>query len=148
MGMSVGGAGKGAHGEINVTPLIDIVLVLLIIFMVLTPIMLKELPANVPKKSDDNTPNTGPPPIVVALSAADQLTINEDPVAPEALRERVAEKLKHDRHKMVFFKVDDDATYGRAVRYMDICKGAGALKIGIVTKDDKAGPEDAKAPAP
>ena len=61
--------------------------------------------------------------------------MNGEGVAPEALAERVAERLRHDRQKVVFFKIDDDANYGRAVRIMDICKGAGARTLGIVTKD-------------
>jgi biopolymer transport protein ExbD len=65
------------------------------------------------------------------------VSLNGDPVAPEALGAAVAERLSHDRQKVVFFKIDDDANYGRAVKVMDICRGAGAATLGIVTKDDK-----------
>ncbi len=58
-------------------------------------------------------------------------------MAPEALGSKVGERLAHDRQKVVFFKIADDANYGRAVRIMDICKGAGAKTLGIVTKDDR-----------
>lgn len=127
---------KGPQGEINVTPLIDIVLVLLIIFMVMTPVMLKELVAKVPQKQTENVPQPpGENPIVVELDRHDALTLNGETVAPEALAERVAERLLHDRQKVVFFKIDDDASYGRAVRIMDVCKGAGAKTLGIVTRD-------------
>jgi biopolymer transport protein ExbD len=136
MAFSVGGSGRGPQGEINVTPLIDIVLVLLIIFMVMTPAMLKELPAKVPQKSVETVPQPpGETPIVVELSAQDTVTLSGEPVAPEALEAKVAERLAHDRQKVVFFKIDDDASYGRAVRVMDVCKGAGAQTLGIVTKD-------------
>jgi biopolymer transport protein TolR len=136
MSFSVRSGGKGPSSEINVTPLIDIVLVLLIIFMVLTPVMLKEIAAAVPRKAVDTavTP-PGPPPIVVRLDAGDHLSISGEPVAPEALGARVAERLLHDRQKMVFFDIDDGANYGQAVRLMDISKGAGAKILGIVTKD-------------
>ena len=147
MAMSLGGSGSGGGGgggrrgpqaEINITPLIDIVLVLLIIFMVMTPVMLKELVAKVPQKSTELTPQpTGDNPIVVELDARDQLSLNGDPLAPEALAEQVAERLRHDRQKVVFFKIDDDANYGRAVKIMDVCKGAGAATLGIITKDDR-----------
>jgi biopolymer transport protein ExbD len=136
MAFSVGGNGRGPQGEINVTPLIDIVLVLLIIFMVMTPAMLKELPAKVPQKSVETVPQPpGETPIVVELSAQDTVTLSGEPVAPEALEAKVVERLAHDRQKVVFFKIDDDASYGRAVRVMDVCKGAGAQTLGIVTKD-------------
>jgi biopolymer transport protein ExbD len=137
MAFAVGG-GKGPQADINVTPLIDVVLVLLIIFMVMTPVMLKELVAKVPQKQTENVPlPPGESTIVVDLDAHDQLSLNGEPVAPEALGARVAERLAHDRQKVVFFKISDDANYGRAVRIMDVCKGAGAKTLGIVTKDDR-----------
>jgi biopolymer transport protein ExbD len=138
MAFSVGGGKGRPSGEINVTPLIDIVLVLLIIFMVMTPVMLKEIVAKVPQKSTELVPQPpGENPIVVELDARDALTLNGEGVAPEALGERVAERLRHDRQKVVFSKIDDDATHGRGVRIMDVCKGAGAATLGIITKDDK-----------
>jgi biopolymer transport protein TolR len=138
MAFAVGGGKRGPQGEINVTPLIDIVLVLLIIFMVMTPVMLKEIVAKVPQKQTENLPQPpGENPIVVELDAHDGLALNGEAVAPEALAARVGERLLHDRQKVVFFKVDDDANYGRAVRIMDICKGAGARTLAIVTKDDR-----------
>jgi len=113
------------------------VLVLLIIFMTMTPVMLKELVAKVPQKSTELVPQPpGENPIVVELDAHDQLSLNGEPLAPEALPGAVGERLRHDRQKVVFFKIDDDANYGRAVRIMDLCKGAGAATLGIITKDD------------
>ena len=138
MAFSVGTGRRGPQGEINVTPLIDIVLVLLIIFMVMTPVMLKELPAKVPQKQAENVPQPpGEDPIIVELGAGDQLSVSGEPVAPEALGAKVADRLAHvvSGPKVVFFKIDDDANYGRAVRLMDICKGAGARTLGIVTRD-------------
>ncbi len=138
MAFSVGGAKGRPSGEINVTPLIDIVLVLLIIFMTMTPVMLKEIVAKVPQKSTELVPQPpGDNPIIVELDATDRLMLNGEALAPEALGAEVAERLRHDRQKVVFFKIDDDANYGRAVRVMDICKGAGAATLGIITKDDR-----------
>ncbi len=137
MAFSVGGAKGRPSGEINVTPLIDIVLVLLIIFMVMTPVMLKELVAKVPQKSTELVPQPpGENPIIVGLDARDQLTLNGEALTAEALGAEVAERLRHDRQKVVFFKIDDDANYGRAVKVMDICMGAGAATLGIITQDD------------
>lgn len=135
--MSFGnGAGKGPSSEINVTPLIDIVLVLLIIFMVMTPVMLKEIAAAVPRKATEQTPAPpGNPPIVVQLSASGALSVSGEPIAAEALGARVADRLSHDRKKVVFFDIDDAASYGQAVKLMDICKGVGAKTLGIVTRD-------------
>ncbi len=138
MAFSVGGGRGGPRGEINVTPLIDIVLVLLIIFMVMTPVALKEIVAKVPQKQVENVPQPpGDNPIVVELDAAGAVALNGEPIAPEALGARVGERLGHDRQKVVFFKISDDADYGRAVQTMDVCKGAGAKTLGIVTKDER-----------
>ena len=87
MAMDVGSK-KGPRGDINVTPLIDVVLVLLIIFMVLTPSMLKHLTATVPKKAEDDTPQPPGETIMVEYTAKRELSINGEPVAPEALAER------------------------------------------------------------
>jgi biopolymer transport protein TolR len=136
MGMDVGNGKRGAKGDINVTPLIDVVLVLLIIFMVLVPSMLKELSANIPKKDTSSAPpDPNVVPIVVEYTAHRELSVNQEPVAPEALAERIADRIKYKSQKVVFFKVDDEAPYGEVVRFMDIVKGAGATTLGIVTKD-------------
>jgi biopolymer transport protein ExbD len=131
-----GGRNRGPQGDINVTPLIDIVLVLLIIFMVMTPAMLKEIVAKVPQKQEENLPQPpGEAPIIVELDGANGLHIGGEPIAPEALAAKVAERLRYDRQKVVFFKIDDQASYGRAVRVMDVCKGAGAQTLAIVTRE-------------
>jgi biopolymer transport protein ExbD len=134
--MSFATGGKGPSSEINVTPLIDIVLVLLIIFMVLTPVMLKEITAVVPRKSTDELPSpAGGAPIVLRMDARGHVSVGSEPVALDALAGVVAGRLAHDRQKIVFFDVDDHANYGATVRVMDICKGAGAKTLGIVTRD-------------
>jgi biopolymer transport protein ExbD len=136
MAIATNGDRRGARGEINVTPLIDIVLVLLIIFMVLVPSMLKELTASIPKKEESNVPSDpSVAPIVVEYSANRQLSLNQEVVAPELLAEKVGERLKYRAQKTVFFKIDDDAPYGEVVHFMDIVKGAGATTLGVVTKD-------------
>lgn len=141
MGMSVqGGNGAGgegrfsSRGEINVTPLIDIVLVLLIVFMVMTPVMLKELIAKIPQEQSENTPQPpGENPIVVSLSAGGNIALGSEAIELDKLAAAVRERLSHDRQKVVFFRIDDHASYGRAVKLMDLCKGAGAATLGIVT---------------
>ena len=136
MGMDVSGGKQGAKGDINVTPLIDVVLVLLIIFMVLVPSMLKELTTNIPKKDTSSAPpDPNVVPIVVEYTGHRELSVNQEPVAPEGLADKITDRLKYKNQKVVFFKIDDDANYGRAVRIMDVCKGAGAKTLGIVTKD-------------
>jgi biopolymer transport protein ExbD len=134
--MSFAVGGKGPSSEINVTPLIDIVLVLLIIFMVLTPVMLKEIAAVVPRKATDELPApAGGAPIVLRMDAEGHVSVAGESVALPALPAVVGDRLAHDRQKVVFFDFDDRANYGNAVKVMDICKGAGARTLGIVTRD-------------
>ena len=125
---------KGPRSEINVTPLVDVVLVLLIIFMVLTPSMLKHLDATVPKKADETTaPPPSETPIVVEYTAKRELTVNGEAVRPEGLVAALAERLRADSQKVVFFRAEDQAPYGEVVRLMDLARGAGARTLAVVT---------------
>jgi biopolymer transport protein ExbD len=133
MAMDVGRS-RGLKGDINVTPLIDVVLVLLIIFMVLTPSLLKHLTAAVPKKSEDLAPQVADSAIVVEYSRERELKLNAEPVAVEALSEKLAERLRAARQKAVFFRADDEAPYGDVIRLMDIARGAGAQTLAVVTR--------------
>jgi biopolymer transport protein TolR len=135
MAMDVGNK-KGPRNDINVTPLIDVVLVLLIIFMVLTPSMLKHLTATVPRKADDSTPPPpGDAPVMIEYSGKRELTLNGEAIAPEALHDRLAARMRAESRKVVFFKADDDAPYGEVVHLMDVARGAGAETLAVVTKD-------------
>jgi biopolymer transport protein ExbD len=141
MGMGVGGAKGGVKSEINVTPLVDVVLVLLIIFMVMTPLMLKELGINVPKKENvEVTKEMTSDQLVVSVSpSADGkssvVQINNETVDERILPDKMHDLLSQRRDKIVFFNVNDDANYGDAVRVMDIVRGAGAKVLGIMTKN-------------
>jgi len=128
------GSSKGPKGDINVTPLIDVVLVLLIIFMVLTPSMMRHLTAIVPKKSEDSTPNLSESTIVVEYSANRELTVNSEPVATVALADKISERLQATRQKVVFFKAEDGAPYGEVIHLMDITRGAGAQTLAVITR--------------
>jgi biopolymer transport protein ExbD len=135
MTLSVGGKSGAIRGDINVTPLVDVVLVLLIIFMVLTPSTLKHLTASVPKKSDEPPPPAATDTaIVVEYGPNRELSINGEPFAVEALGDKLAERLRGSRQKVVFFKADDDVPYGEVVRLMDVARGVGAQTLAVVTQ--------------
>jgi biopolymer transport protein ExbD len=141
MGMNVGGAKGGPRAEINVTPLVDVVLVLLIIFMVMTPLMLKELGVNVPKKENvEVTQEVTSDQLVIGVrpnpsGAGVTVLLNNETVAEGALADKMHTLLAQRRDKVVFFNVDDDALYGDAVHVMDIVRGAGAKTLGIMTRN-------------
>ena len=133
--MEIGGAKKGIRGEINVTPLIDVVLVLLIIFMVMTPIMLKEMEVTVPQKADVSiaTP-VADEQLILRIDADGSLSINHRPVTVQALAGEVSKIFAGRREKVLFFDVDDRANYGVVVTIMDTCRGAGVKVLGIMTR--------------
>ncbi len=138
MAMDLGaGAGSRPKGDINITPLVDVVLVLLIIFMVITPLMTKSLPILVPEKAEIEEPTDQmKKQIVVHVTKDNTILVNNQPVSIDDLQERVQLGLKIQAEKVVFFEADDDAAYGNCVLVMDIIKGAGTKTIGIMTDDE------------
>jgi len=138
MGMSVGG--KGAQADINVTPLVDIVLVLLIIFMVITPMLTKHMPILVPQKAETELPNDDKvsEQLVIELFADGHVELNKTAILPEDLEGTLASKLAGKDDAVVFFDAEDDAPYGMAVLLMDLAKTAGATTIGVMTPDEAA----------
>jgi biopolymer transport protein ExbD len=129
------GNSKGVRSEINITPLVDVVLVLLIIFMVMTPTLLKEMDVNVPEKADVQVavPTTTDQ-IVVTVSSEGKISINREPITEAALTGRIHDLMASRSDKLVFFDVEDEANYGEVMHVMDVCRGAGVKTLGIMTK--------------
>jgi biopolymer transport protein ExbD len=132
MSMGVGGASE-YKSDINITPLVDVVLVLLIIFMVITPLLQMGYDVKVPPKV--NQPPDTPPPadlIIVSLTPANKIFLNKEEVSPQVLSLRLTEILRNRANKTIFFSGDDAANYGEVISVMDRCRNAGAKNIGIV----------------
>jgi biopolymer transport protein ExbD/biopolymer transport protein TolR len=124
------------NSDINVTPLIDIVLVMLIIFMVVTPLLEKSLDVRVPDTEKVDTVTEVPPDqLVVRLSEENKLRINFEEVSPEEyvdkLRARLDKRKPDDR--VVFFISDEKANYGKLVAAFDGARQAGAKVLGMMT---------------
>ena len=135
MAMDVGGGGLKA--DINITPLVDVVLVLLIIFMVITPLMTKSLPLLVPKKAELEEPTEEMKrQVVVHLFEDNHIEVNHRPVELSELKREVEAGLRLQKIKLVFFEADDNAMYGQAVLVMDIIKSTGINAVGIMTGED------------
>jgi biopolymer transport protein TolR len=132
--MAMGASSAGAYkSDINITPLVDVVLVLLIIFMVITPLLQMGYDVKVPPKVDQ-PPNTPPPTdlVIVSLTPANKMYLNKEEVNVQTLGLRLTEILKNRSNKTVFFSGDDAANYGEVIKVMDLCRAAGAKNIGIV----------------
>lgn len=134
--MAFGGGGKGVKSGINITPLVDVVLVLLIIFMVMTPTLLKEVDVKVPDKAEVETNATpsSTEELVVTVTGNGRFQLNHEAIDDSRLGDRIREAMAVRTEKRVFFEIDDEALYGDAMRAMDICRGAGAKTLGLMTK--------------
>ena len=135
MGMQLGGSKGGVRSEINVTPFVDVVLVLLIIFMVLTPLLLREISVTIPRKADaEVTADVAAQQLVLHLTDQGQILLAGQPVQLTSLAQKVRSQLAQRRDKLMFVRVDDKVRYGLAVEAMDICRGAGVKTLGMTTK--------------
>ena len=134
--MAFGGGGKGVKSGINITPLVDVVLVLLIIFMVMTPTLLKEVDVKVPDKAEVETNATpsSTEEIVVSVNGNGRFQLNHEAIDDSRLGDRIRDAMAVRTEKRVFFEIDDEALYGDAMHAMDICRGAGAKTLGLMTK--------------
>ena len=138
------------NSDINVTPLVDVVLVMLIIFMVVTPLLEKDIDVRVPATEQVEAVAEVPPDqLVVQISAEGDFAINTDKVTPEEYVERLRTILekRNPSGKTVFVVADDKANYARLVTALDGARMAGAETLGMMTELPDVQP-DAPAPAP
>lgn len=134
MSMNVGGK-KGAMANINITPYIDILLVLLIIFMVITPIRQMDLDVKVPQTSDDSGGPPDPSVIVVSIGEAAQIAINQEPATISDLGTKLQDIYSKRANKNMFVSASPKLPYGDVVKVIDIAKGAGVQDIGLLTEE-------------
>ena len=122
------------RSEINVTPLVDVVLVLLIIFMVVTPLLQMGYDVNVPPKATaEASAVISKEQLVVTQVSAERIFLNREQIDAKQLPIRLTEILRHRRDKTVFYSADDDLNYGLVMETMDVIRNAGAERLGIIT---------------
>jgi biopolymer transport protein TolR len=137
MGMSVGGSKRGITTEMNVVPLIDILLVLLVIFMLIPNS--RGIKADIPQQSTDS-PREKPDGIVVVQVLADgSLKINQQPVAWDALRDKLQDVFKYRADRVAFVRGDREVEFQAVASVIDDMHAAGISSVGLLTAELDAG---------
>jgi biopolymer transport protein ExbD len=145
MGMAIGGKG-GQTCEINVTPMIDVLLVLLIIFMVITPVVPKGLDALVPQPPPPNQPKNTQPDRTIVVQVIDRgpgqepgVKINQDDVTWDTLQGKLTDIFKTRAEKVMFVKGDDNIPFADVANVIDIAHASGVDKVGLITAKIESG---------
>jgi biopolymer transport protein ExbD/biopolymer transport protein TolR len=142
MSVSLGGNGGGRNKKesstptINITPLVDVVLVVLIIFMIVTPMVTKTFWLNLPPKDDNKEPPlpTDNKPLVMTVDKAGVIRMNTTVIAKNEVRERVPRMLAAKAQKVLYFDAANDASYAAAIEAMDLSRSGGVKSIAILTE--------------
>ncbi len=134
MSMDVGGAKGGLKADINVTPLVDVMLVLLIIMMLVAPMLQKGVDVKLPQATNSADKPETQDQTVVAIAADKRMFLNAVPVREDDLRQRVTEVLEGKKEKVVLIKADVDAPYSTVMAAMDRLREAQIENVGLVTE--------------
>lgn len=132
------GNNEELQADINITPLVDVVLVLLVIFMVVTPLLKQEVPIELPI-ADNSRSARDLSQLTLTLAADGGVFLNGQPVLREALVRQLQTIYATRADKTIFLEADRNLSYGQVVNVMDDCKAAGVAAIGVLTKSEKSG---------
>ena len=133
--MAMGGRNdnRGIMAEINVTPLVDVMLVLLVIFMVTAPMMQSGVQVNLPK-ADTKAMTQAEETVVVTVEKRGRIFVNKDEIPAADLRSKLSDLFANRAKKEIFLKADASVPYGDVVKTMADIKGAGIERLGMVTE--------------
>jgi biopolymer transport protein ExbD len=131
--MDVGGAKGGVKSDINVTPLVDVMLVLLIIMMLVAPMLQKGVDVTLPKAANTTDKPETQGQTVVGIQANKSIFLNSVPVRPSDLGSKVSDLMETQSEKVVLIKADEDVDYGTVMETMDNLRAAGIEDMGLIT---------------
>jgi biopolymer transport protein ExbD len=136
--LDTGSGKKRIKPVMNITPLVDVVLVLLIIFMVVTPLLTKQIWLNVPPKPEENSPPPPPdavPPLVLTVERDGTTKVNGEVIPRAELATRLVRMLNARADKVVFFDADSTMEYGVALDVMDAVRGGGVNTLAVLADE-------------
>jgi biopolymer transport protein TolR len=134
MAMDLGGAKGGIKSDINVTPLVDVMLVLLIIMMLVAPLLQQGVPVRLPTAANTTDKPETQDQTVLAIGKNKELYLNAKPVTEGELTTKLQEILENKKEKIVLIKADEEVEYGAVMGAMDQLRQAGIEDIGLVTE--------------
>ncbi len=137
MSMSVGGDQGGVKSDINVTPLVDVMLVLLIIMMIVAPMLQKGVNVRLPEAANSSDKPETQDQTVLGIQADRSLYVNSTLVSMGDLRRKMEEALETKTQRIVFIKADIDAPYGTVMEAMDELRASGIEDMGLITENKK-----------
>jgi len=137
MAMDVGGAKGGVKSDINVTPLCDVMLVLLIIMMIVAPLLQQGVNVKLPQASNTVDKPEVQGQTVVAIAKDKSMYVNAKPVQESEMASKVGEILENNKEKVVLIKADEEVEYGAVMAAMDQLRQAGIEDIGLITERNK-----------
>jgi len=139
MAMDLGGAKGGVKSDINVTPLVDVMLVLLIIMMIVTPMLNQGVAVRLPTATNTTDKPQSDHQTVLAIAANRTMYLNAKPVQEGELATKINEILETRKEKNVVIKADEEVEYGAVMAAMDQLRQAGLEDIGLITERRKSG---------
>ncbi|MCR9204543.1 MAG: biopolymer transporter ExbD [Halobacteriovoraceae bacterium] len=134
MGANLNRGKKGAISDINVTPLVDVMLVLLVIFMITAPLMLNGIKLELPKTKEVNQMNLTTEQVVLSLTLSGDLFIGKDKVLREEVLGLIKERFKEARSETLYLRADFGIKYGAVAKLMSFLKSSGITKIALITE--------------
>ena len=146
MAMNVGGGGGTIKSDINVTPLVDVMLVLLIIMVIVAPLLQQGVAVRLPQATNTKEKPDTQDQTVLAIDARKQLFLNAVPVQKDDLRRRVEEVLENKKDKIVIIKADQDVEYSAVMEAMDQLRASGIEDMGLITDPRQGGTSNNASP--
>lgn len=125
--------------DINVTPLVDVMLVLLIVFMIAAPLLHQGIPVALPEAESDDLPPDFEDPLVVSINREGIVYLQDDPIHPTLLVERLLPMIEARGDDRVYLKADEQVSHGDVVRVLDVLRRGGVTSVGMVTQTPQEG---------